>query len=144
VDYKADLTARTIVKTATLGEVTAHLDRIDFLKVDTDGYEIEVFGGAADVVAKHEPVIFTEFCVTALRRLHDEHRFFTMLARMNCLPLMVFAHSGEYLGVANSVAEIVRLQADDYYVDLVCTPAGGRYAAALTELATTLPVAHKR
>lgn len=140
VDYKADLTARTVVQTATLSESTAALERIDFLKVDTDGYEVEVFGGAADVVAKHQPVIFTEFCVTALRRLHDENQFFAMLARMHCLPLLVFAHSGEYLGIANSVAEIVRLQGVDYYVDLVCTPVGGRYAAALAELAATLPL----
>jgi FkbM family methyltransferase len=42
------------------------LDRLDFLKIDTEGYELDVLLGSANTIARHQPVIFIE--------LSSEHR----------------------------------------------------------------------
>jgi hypothetical protein len=132
VDYRQDITSSAVVQTASLGQVMSDHDigRMDFLKVDTDGYEVEVFSGARDVITRDTPLIFTEFGPTSLRRLHSEVVFFDLLVSLGCIRFLVFQHSGEFLGVATTLDQIMRLKADDYYVDLVCTPPG-RFTAAL-------------
>ena len=37
-----------------------NLTRVDFIKIDTDGHEHEVFGGAAEMIAKYRPQIIFE------------------------------------------------------------------------------------
>lgn len=39
---------------------TARIDRIDFIKLDVDGHEIEVLQGASGTISKHKPVIAME------------------------------------------------------------------------------------
>lgn len=140
VDYKEDVTSSQIVKTATLVDICNDhsVQKIDLLKVDTDGYEVEVFGGAGKVVEKFAPVIFTEFSPPSLRRLHDEKTFFGMLKDMGCDYFLVFKHSGEFLRVAEDLETIMELKGGDYYVDLVCTPRHSIYADKLKNLPNLL------
>ena len=141
VDYKEDVTSSEVVKTATLFDICEEhsVQRVDFIKVDTDGYEVEVFGGARQVIERHAPVIFTEFSPPSLRRLHDEKIFLDILKGLGCDFFMVFKHSGEFLGVAEDLEKIMKLKAKDYYVDLVCAPRHSAYVASLQKLALSLP-----
>ncbi len=37
-----------------------HLDRVDFVKIDVEGFEFEVLKGMVEVISKYQPVIFCE------------------------------------------------------------------------------------
>ncbi len=140
VDYKEDITSSQVVKTATLFDICEeHLvQRIDLLKVDTDGYEVEVFSGAVKVIERHAPVIFTEFSPPSLCRLHDAQTFLDILKGLGCDFFLVFKHSGEFLGVAECLEKIMKLKAKDYYVDLICAPRHSRYVTSLQNLSISL------
>jgi len=44
-----------------LDSIMDGVDRIDYIKMDTQGSEFEVFTGGKDCIIKHRPVIFMEF-----------------------------------------------------------------------------------
>jgi FkbM family methyltransferase len=48
------------------------LDRVDFMKVDVEGFELEVFAGARDILNAYRPVVFLEmnhWCLNIYRRI---------------------------------------------------------------------------
>jgi FkbM family methyltransferase len=48
------------------------LDRLDFLKVDVEGFELEVFAGAKEVLNTYKPIVFLEmnhWCLNIYRRI---------------------------------------------------------------------------
>lgn len=55
------------------------LDRVDFLKVDVEGYELEVLRGGADMIAKHRPKI----SIATYHRPEHAEAIRTMLAEIN-------------------------------------------------------------
>lgn len=60
-------TGGTKVKQATLDSFTAELSSIDFLKIDVEGYELEVLKGATVTLDKTK-VLYIEFIPTQLER----------------------------------------------------------------------------
>jgi hypothetical protein len=48
------------------------LDRLDFMKVDVEGFELEVFAGAKETLATYRPIVFLEmnhWCLNIFRRM---------------------------------------------------------------------------
>jgi FkbM family methyltransferase len=48
------------------------LDRLDFMKVDVEGFELEVFEGAKETLATYQPIVFLEmnhWCLNIYRRM---------------------------------------------------------------------------
>jgi len=45
------------------------LDRLDFIKLDVEGMEVEVLAGAAQAIARHHPIIMVEWIKSAKSRL---------------------------------------------------------------------------
>jgi len=48
------------------------LDRLDFLKIDVEGFELEVFAGAKNVLNTYKPIVFLEmnhWCLNIYRRI---------------------------------------------------------------------------
>jgi len=48
------------------------LDRLDFMKVDVEGFELEVFAGAREILNLYQPIVFLEmnhWCLNIFRRL---------------------------------------------------------------------------
>jgi FkbM family methyltransferase len=48
------------------------LDRLDFLKVDVEGFELEVFAGAQEILNAYKPIVFLEmnhWCLNIYRRM---------------------------------------------------------------------------
>jgi len=69
---KPEPQAPELVRSTTLDEYAADLQRrIDFLKIDVDGYEFKVLSGAADTLRRHRPVIVIELCAHALEAVGD-------------------------------------------------------------------------
>ncbi|MBV8642191.1 MAG: FkbM family methyltransferase [Verrucomicrobia bacterium] len=49
-----------------------YLDRLDFMKVDVEGFELEVFAGAKEILNTYQPIVFLEmnhWCLNIFRRL---------------------------------------------------------------------------
>jgi hypothetical protein len=42
------------------------LDRLNFLKIDTEGYEDEVLSGATELIRRFHPTIYIELCTAYL------------------------------------------------------------------------------
>jgi len=54
----------------TFGELS--LDRLDFLKVDVEGFELEVFEGAKETLSAYRPIVFLEmnhWCLNIYRKI---------------------------------------------------------------------------
>jgi len=48
------------------------LDRLDFMKVDVEGFELEVFAGAKEILNAYKPIVFLEmnhWCLNIYRRI---------------------------------------------------------------------------
>jgi len=48
------------------------LNRLDFMKVDVEGFELEVFAGAKEILATYKPIVFLEmnhWCLNIYRRM---------------------------------------------------------------------------
>jgi FkbM family methyltransferase len=48
------------------------LDRLDFMKVDVEGFELEVFAGAREILKTYKPIVFLEmnhWCLNIFRRI---------------------------------------------------------------------------
>ena len=139
-NYGGDLVSSQLVETVTIDELSRQygLTRVDFLKVDTDGYELEVFSGAVETITSHKPLIFTEFSPPSLQRMHPEKCLIDLLKYYGCKFFLVFKSDGRYAGCAESYEEIILLKGVDYYVDLFCTPAGGAYDKPLYMLVSSV------
>lgn len=49
------------VAITTVDIVAASLPTVDFIKIDVEGFEIDVLEGAAETIFKHRPIIFLEY-----------------------------------------------------------------------------------
>lgn len=119
--------------TITLDDLTNQLclTSVDFLKVDTDGFEFEVISGGGQVLTTFKPLIFVEFSPTDLNRLRPAEEFINLLECMDCEIFLVFSPSGQFLGIGNCYDEIMSLKDKHYYVDLFTVPKGSRYEESL-------------
>lgn len=60
------------VPVQTVDELAAVLPRVDFIKVDVEGYEASVFAGMHRTLATHRPVVLSEFWPYGLRAAGHE------------------------------------------------------------------------
>ena len=56
------------VPTQRLDDLLAGLSRLDVVKIDIEGHEPIAWAGLKSLVAKHRPLIFTEFSPVAIRK----------------------------------------------------------------------------
>jgi hypothetical protein len=45
----------------TLDSVLSAYPRVDFIKIDVEGFEREVIEGAREVIRRHEPIVYFEY-----------------------------------------------------------------------------------
>jgi len=48
----------------TLDNLLRNIERVDFLKVDVEGNELDVFVGAQEILSRHKPLIYFEVSLT--------------------------------------------------------------------------------
>lgn len=66
-DAAGRLGTHTTVQVARLDDLEIPERRCSLIKIDVEGYELEVLAGAGDFVATNRPVIFGEFSTEWLR-----------------------------------------------------------------------------
>jgi FkbM family methyltransferase len=72
--YRLDRHFTTVVEVKTLDQTFSDLslDRLDFIKVDVEGFELEVLEGAQQVLRSNRPIVILEmnhWCLNVFRRL---------------------------------------------------------------------------
>ena len=118
-------------------ELKYNLKEINLLKIDTDGYEIEVFQGALNLINKYNPIIHTEFSPNSLERNHKNGKniLISLLKEIGIDTFYIHQlDTGKYLGKAKKLEEILELKGSDYLVDIICTTPKSRYYKKLDEL----------
>lgn len=65
IDYSAEATQE--IRMLKLDSLA--LDRVDLIKIDVEGMEIEALRGAADLIAKHRPVLLVEWIKSPKQQL---------------------------------------------------------------------------
>lgn len=58
------------------------IDRVDLIKIDTEGYEVKVVAGLTDTLARHRPVVVCELSETTLAELGADGGLFAGLHRL--------------------------------------------------------------
>lgn len=141
-DYGAELRTTEYPSTITLDDLTNEfaLTSVDFLKVDTDGYEYEVFSGGMQMIERFKPLIFCEFSPSDLTRLRPGKELIKLLLDMECAMFLVFSPSGRFLGIGNGYEEIMSLKDKNYYVDFFTLPKGSRYEKSFLAVGERLKV----
>jgi FkbM family methyltransferase len=90
------------------------LDRVDLIKIDVEGYEMNVLRGAEATLGKHRPRMFIELCDNNLR---DQHS--------SAAELVGFLEGLRY-DVRNAESGAPVASSDDFgncFLDIVCRPA---------------------
>ena len=75
-------TDRIVVEVATLDSLLAGLeiDRVDLMKIDTQGAELEVLEGGCEMIERDRPLLFIEYWPAGLRGMNHDPR--ELLARL--------------------------------------------------------------
>jgi FkbM family methyltransferase len=111
-----------LVRTVVLDHVLDALDRLDLIKIDIEGAEPRALEGMRTLIARHRPIILTEFFPGAIQQVsaRDPRQY---LSQLRGLGYELFV-SGASDGHALTDAEIVndpRLTSD-LMIDLVARP----------------------
>jgi FkbM family methyltransferase len=111
------------VELARLDRFCLELDRLDLLKVDTDGFDFEVLRGGEQSIRRHQPILFFEFTPGFLENPGADLAWLQSLGyrRLTC-----FGARGELVGTTDDPAQAIRWAEQDpsEYVDILACPVG--------------------
>lgn len=95
-------------------------DRIDLLKIDTDGYDLDVVKGARVLTARHAPAIYCEFAPFLLEETGGTGpEFLELLADLGYGTLFPVVEGGQVLAEPRNHAGVLAAADAERYVDLV-------------------------
>lgn len=98
----------------------ASLSHLDFLKVDTDGHEYEVFSGAQATLRRLRPLLFFELADYMLQRAGQTAEGLLLLLRsLGYHDLLALDQVGHCIGMGHTPADVVTLAAGHQYIDVV-------------------------
>lgn len=102
------------IPTRTLDSITAHLDRIDLVKMDIEGHEIFAWHGAQSMLARCRPRILTEFHPLAMRENAgiDYHDYLALLFGY-AKHVSVVMDKGELVSCSNSEQVMTQWEKND-------------------------------
>jgi FkbM family methyltransferase len=112
--------AAATIETTTLDTAFAALERVELVKIDTDGFDYDVMLGGEDLLRKFHPVLHFEFApmlLEAANRSPDDVVSFVQGLGYGTLVLLEL--DGHPLAMSSDRDEIVALARDHNYVDVV-------------------------
>jgi FkbM family methyltransferase len=102
----------------TLDEVFHQRPRVDFIKVDTDGFDLEVIRGAEETLKRDSPILYFELFPAACQ-------ISALAADMNWLQsigygrFICFTSAGKLLGVTDKVEQAIAWANANNYCDIL-------------------------
>jgi FkbM family methyltransferase len=110
----------TTIETTTLDTVFGALNRLDFVKVDTDGFDHDVLLGAAGLLTRFQPVVHFEFAPKLLDAAgRDPLDAILYMQSLSYRKLILLELDGSLLATSCDPANIVALAREHNYVDIV-------------------------
>ena len=116
---------RQLVKIRTLDDVMQHRGHASLIKVDTDGYDMEVLRGAEAVLRDDRPVVYFELEPRLLRQAPNAD--LAWLQGLGYRRLVCLDAAGRYVGTTDDPERAVLWARDPSsrgYCDVVCGMAG--------------------
>ena len=112
---------KQLVKMRTLDDVMQHRTRASFVKVDTDGYDMEVLRGAEAVLGNDRPVLYFELEPRLLQQAPDAD--LAWLRSLGYRHLACLDATGRYIGITDDPERAImwaRAPSSMGYCDVVC------------------------
>src|SRR5260221_8931521 len=126
---------KQLVTMTTLDEVFRQRPRVDFIKVDTDGFDFEVLRGAEETLARDSPVLYFELFPTLLSAPAADLMW---LQSTGYRHFVCFTSPGKLLGVTDNVEQTLAWAGAELYCNiLVCregSPAQRRIEGLVSHL----------
>jgi FkbM family methyltransferase len=116
---------KQLVKMRTLDDVMQHRGQASLVKVDTDGYDMEVLRGAGDVLRNDQPIVYFELEPRLLQQAPDVD--LAWLQSLGYRRLVCLDANGRYIGITSDPGEAImwaRAPSAEGYCDVVCCAAG--------------------
>ncbi|MGX1186648.1 FkbM family methyltransferase [Pseudomonas sp. F-14 TE3623] len=119
IEEENHFTVNVEVKTIDETFATLGLDRLDFMKIDVEGFELEVLEGALQTLSKYKPRVVLEmnhWCLNMFRRISLPEFRERLLA---IFPVVYALEAGEYLDLTD--AEEARIASHGHLISMKYT-----------------------
>ena len=125
------------VMMTTLDEVFHQRPHVDFIKVDTDGFDLEVVRGAEVTLKRDSPILYFELLpIQGFTPAAD----MTWLQSIGYCRFVCFTPSGKLLGVTHNVEQSIAWASTNGYCDILVCREGSPSEARLEGLLSHLRV----
>jgi FkbM family methyltransferase len=123
------------VRTSTLDEIFREGSQLDFIKVDTDGFDFDVLLGGRHTLQRFHPVLFFEFEPSLILEVgRTPEDFLKYLNALTYETFLMFSNLGISLGVTHDHAKILELVREYDYLDILALPNGHQGLDLLDQL----------
>jgi len=89
----------------TIDDYCKDFERLDFIKIDIDGYDYEAIQGGQETIGKHRPVILAEFCERVLlekrTNVVEYAKLFLSLGYDDCIVASAFEQKSRLIDLLN-------------------------------------------
>jgi len=126
---------RQLVEIRTLDDIMRHRGRASLVKVDTDGYDMEVLRSAEAVLLEDRPIVYFELEPRLLNQAPDAD--LTWLQSLGYRRLVCLDAVGRYVGTTDDPERAVlwaRAASSRGYCDVVCCVVGTEFDERLARL----------
>lgn len=111
------LTEFQTAKVTTLNHMLHEQSCVRFLKVDTDGGDVEVLRGGDEILKRDNPILFFEYCPALMRS--DPELGLRWLKTLGYLRFICFDNLGYVTGVSSDCATVTQMARDHTYCDIL-------------------------
>lgn len=124
---------KEVVAMTTLDDVYRQRPRVDFIKVDTDGFDLEVLRGAEETLQRDAPVVYFELFPALVSTAAPEIDL-SWLQSIGYQRFVCFSPPGKLLGVTEQVEQAISWANMDDYCDILACCTGSPSETRVEEL----------
>lgn len=98
-----------------------NIEKVDLIKSDTDGYDINVLKSGFKSIKKNKPILFFEYMNVKSTQLNDYLDFISKLKFIGYNSITVLSNNGEIILQDNNIQKIREVMIKKYIVDICCS-----------------------
>lgn len=98
-----------------------NIKKVDLIKSDTDGYDINVLKSGFKSIKKNKPILFFEYMNVKSTQLNDYLDFISKLKLVGYNSIIILSNNGEIILQDNNIQKIEKVMKNKYIVDICCS-----------------------